>query len=328
MSVKFGVRIDQADLTYEEIRHLFISLEKLGFHSAFVTDHFYPILSLCDGNEKAPFLENWVLLSALAVETSTIRIGTNVNCNSYRHPAMLAKMGASLDVMSGGRLEFMIGAGWYEPEYKGVGIPFPLPRMRIEQMKEAIQVIRMIWTEHRAYFKGKHYHLEGALNYPKPLQKPYPRIWVGGGGEKYTLRAVAEVGDGTNFSGPPDVVERKLNLLRKYCEETSRDYGSIAKSISTDVVVSENKGEIEDGLKKIKTTVTKLRRMQGLSGDVSLEELEKPRLIGTTSEVMNKIEEYRKLGVDYFIIVPGVGRDLKDTKMMKFFAEKIIAAFK
>jgi len=325
--VKFGVRIDQAYLTYKEIKHLFISLDKLGFYSSFITDHFYPILGLCDGNEKAPFLENWVLLSALASETSTIRIGTNVNCNSFRHPCMLAKMAASLDVISGGRLEFMIGAGWYEPEYKEVGIPFPSPKIRIEQMKEAIQVIKLMWTKHRAYFKGKYYYLEGALNYPKPLQKPYPRIWVGGGGEKYTLRAIAKVGEGTNFGGPPDVVERKLNMLRKYCDEIGRDYGSIAKSISIDTVVSESKGEIEEGVQKIKATYTKISKMRGLSGEISFEELTKPRLIGTPSEVIDKIEEYRKLGVEYFIVVPPPPNSLKDAKMMKFFAERIIAAF-
>lgn len=136
MRAKFGVQVPQENLTYQEIRSAFLRLEELGYHSAFVYDHFHPIWS----PEKAPVLENWTLLSAIAVETSRIRVGTLVNCNSYRYPSLLAKMAASLDVMSGGRLEFMIGAGWYEEEYRGYGVPFPPPRVRVEQMREAIQL--------------------------------------------------------------------------------------------------------------------------------------------------------------------------------------------
>ena len=116
-------------------------------------------------------------------------------------------MAASLDVVSSGRLEFMIGSGWSEPEFKGYGIPFSSSRIRTEQMKEAIQVIKLMWTEHKTNFKGKYYSFEDAINYPKPLQKPYPRIWVGGE-IKSILRAVAEIGEGTNFFGTPEYFQR------------------------------------------------------------------------------------------------------------------------
>jgi len=289
----------------------------MGFHSGFVYDHFHPIWN----PKKATILEDWILLSALAVDTSKIRIGTLVNCNSYRYPSVLAKMASSLDVISRGRLEFMIGAGWYEAEYRGYGIPFPSAKVRIEQMKEAIQVIKLMWTEDEANFRGKYYTLDRAICYPKPLQKPYPRIWVGGGGEKFTLRAVAEVGEGTNLFGAPKDFERKLKILGDYCEKIGRDYDSIGKSWTGDLVIGKDEGEINRELEKLKARL----RSQGVREELSLEQLEGPRLIGTPSQVISKIEEYLKLGIDYFVILP---TDLRDISVMKLFSEKVMPSFK
>ncbi len=210
MKVKFGMYIWQEGLSFKIIERYFRDFENLDFYSAFVYDHFHPVYSA----DEASVLENWVLLSALSATTRKIRLGTLVNCNSYRYPSVLAKMAASFDVISGGRMEFMLGAGWFRPEYKGYGIPFPRARVRIEQMKEAIEVMKLMWTEQKVHFRGKYYNLEGAISYPKPSQKPYPRIWVGGSGEKLTLKAVAEAGEGTNFGGSPEDFERKLKF---YC---------------------------------------------------------------------------------------------------------------
>jgi F420-dependent oxidoreductase-like protein len=297
VQVKFGVQVPQEGLTYEEIKRYFISLEKLGFYSAFVYDHFHPIWK----PEDAMVFENWILLSALAKETEKIRIGTLVNCNSYRYPSVTAKMAASLDNVSNGRLEFMIGGGWYEGEYKAYGIPFPPAKVRIEQMKEAIQVIKIMWTEHKAHFKGKYYNLDGAISYPKPLQKPYPRIWVGGGGEKFTLRAIAEVGEGTNFFGTPKIFEGKLALLQNYCEKVGRDYNTIEKSWTGDLII----------------------------GTKDHEEMEDARLTGTPSQIISRIEEYLKLGVNYFIILASSRShpDLMAIDQMELFAKKVVGAF-
>jgi F420-dependent oxidoreductase-like protein len=297
MQVKFGVQVPQEGLTYEEIKRYFVSLEKLGFYSAFVYDHFHPIWK----PEDAVVFENWILLSALAKETEKIRIGTLVNCNSYRYPSLTAKMAASLDNISNGRLEFMIGAGWYEGEYKGYGIPFPPAKARIEQMSESIQVIKLMWTKHKAHFKGKYYNLDGAISYPKPIQKPYPRIWVGGGGEKLTLRTIAEVGEGTNFFGTPEVFKRKLALLRNYCEKIGRDYNTIEKSWTGDLVI----------------------------GTRSYKGMEEAGLIGTPTQIINRIQEYLKLGVNYFIILASsrLHPDLVAMDSMELFARKVIGAF-
>jgi F420-dependent oxidoreductase-like protein len=297
MQVKFGVQVPQEGLTYDEIKRYFVRLEKLGFNSAFVFDHFHPIWK----PEDAMVFENWILLSALAKETEKIRIGTLVNCNSYRCPSLTAKMAACLDNISNGRLEFMIGAGWYEGEYKGYGIPYPPAKVRIEQLKESIQVIKLMWTEHKAFFKGKYYSLDGAICYPKPLQKPYPRIWVGGGGEKFIMRTIAEVGEGTNFFGPPEALERKLGILRNYCEKTGRDYNTIEKSWAGDLFIG--------------------------AGDH--EKMEDGSLKGTPTQIIRRIKEYLKLGVNYFILLASSRShpDLITLDQMEFFAEKVIKAF-
>ncbi|MEM2110381.1 MAG: LLM class flavin-dependent oxidoreductase [Candidatus Bathyarchaeia archaeon] len=317
MQVKFGVQVPQEGLTYEIIKRYFNEFENLGFYSAFVYDHFHPIWN----PEDAPVLEDWVLLSALARETDKIRIGTLVNCTSFRYPSLLAKMAASVDVISGGRLEFMIGAGWFKAEYEGYGIPFLPPKIRIEQMKEAIQIIKLMWTEHKPCFKGKYYSLGGALNYPKPMQKPYPRIWVGGGGEKLTLKAIAEVGEGTNFTGTPQIFKRKLKILQSHCEKIGRDYNSIKKSWVGNLVIGLNEAEVNREIRKAKIETKK--------NEVKLEDIEDTTLVGTPPQMISKIEEYLKLGVDYFIILLGSRYfDLRDIEAIKLFSTKVITAFK
>jgi alkanesulfonate monooxygenase SsuD/methylene tetrahydromethanopterin reductase-like flavin-dependent oxidoreductase (luciferase family) len=321
MKIKFGVQVQQSGLSYDEFKRYFVTCEKLGFYSAFTNDHLHPPFN----SEDTPIIENWILLSAIARETNKIRIGTQVNCNSFRYPSLLAKMAASLDVISDGRLEFMVGAGWFKSEYKGYGIPFPTLKIRIEQLKEAIQVIKLMWTEHKAYFKGKYYSLEGALNYPKPLQKPYPRIWIGGAGERI-VRATAEFGEGLNLMGTPEDFEKKLGILKEFCEKSGRDYNSIEKSWTGDLVIGANEKEIERRLKKLKAKLTILDINKGEKKKTrSFEEIEGPSLVGTASQIIDKMEEYMKTGIDYFIIVPSSFRNYSDVKL---FEEKVMRTFR
>jgi len=310
MEAKFGVQIPQENLTYEEMSDLLKNVENLGFYSFLIYDHLQPTWR--NSSEKAIILENWVLLSALSRETSKIKIGIMVNCNGFRYPAVLAKMAASLDVISGGRLEFMIGAGHNLNEHRGYGLTFPKPMVRIGQLKEAIEIIKLFWTEDKVYYKGKYYQIDGGVCYPKPLQKPYPRIWVGGGGEKYTLRTVAEVGGGSNFFGTVKDFERKLNLLRKYCQDVGRDYNSIPKSWYGDLLIGKGEGEVKSGMKRLEAKVPKPERILRA-------------LIGTPPQIIDQIEEYVKLGVEYFIVVP---TDPKDIDSMRLFAEKVVPSFK
>src|SRR5690606_38999631 len=157
--------------------------EKLGYHSVFCVDHMWQ-----RGLPEVDHLEAWTLLSALAPVTEKIRLGALVLCNSYRNPALLAKMAASLDHVSGVRVVLGIGAGWMDEEYRGYGYSFPSTLERIEQLDEALEVIRRLFTEKCADFQGKYYQLNSAYNHPAPVQKPHPPILIGGGGEKYMLK--------------------------------------------------------------------------------------------------------------------------------------------
>lgn len=171
--------------------------ERLGYDWASVGDHFMtnPVFGAPD---TAPWLEAWTSLAALAEATSRIRLGVLVSSVGYRHPAVLAKMAATLDVISGERLEFGIGAGYLEAEYRMYGLPFPPASVRIAQLAEAVQVCKLLWTQEHANFAGSSFTLVDAVSSPKPLQQPHPPIWIGGGGEQKTLRVVAEHADGWN----------------------------------------------------------------------------------------------------------------------------------
>ncbi len=323
MKVRFGVQVPQEGLEYSKILRYFTKLEEYGYQSAFVYDHLHPVYG-SRNPMNPPVLENLVLLSALANGTDRIRIGTLVNCNSYRHPSLLAKMAASLDVISNGRLEFMIGAGApkNKNEYRGYGIPFPPAKVRIEQMKEAIQIIRMMWTEDEVNFSGKYYNLKGGYSYPKPIQKPYPRIWVGGV-DKRVLRVTAEVGEGINFWGSPKELEEKLSLLKKYCTEVGRDYDSIEKSWVGDMLIGSNKSEMQNEMKVIAALLNN-RKLKGLD----FEALKKSKLVGTPSDIIKKIEEFVSVGVGYFVVLLGSDLfSLKTTGMLKLFSEEVISSF-
>ncbi|HEX2647126.1 MAG TPA: TIGR03560 family F420-dependent LLM class oxidoreductase, partial [Candidatus Dormibacteraeota bacterium] len=168
---------------------------------------------------------------ALARDTKTIRLGQMVTCNSYRPPSLLTKMASCVDVMSHGRLILGIGAGWYQHEYEAYGYEYPNTPVRLQMLRESLQVIKAMWTSDEAEFEGSFYRVRGAINQPKPLQKPHPPIWIGGEGEKVTLKLVAQYGDGCNIGGDVANVTRKLNVLREHCEAVGRDYATIAKTM-------------------------------------------------------------------------------------------------
>lgn len=197
------------------------------FTGFWLFDHFVPI----NGHVEGPCLDGWTLLGALAAATQRVRLGLMVGCNEYRYPAVLAKIATTVDQVSNGRLDMGLGAGWFETEYKMYGIPFPPPVQRIRELDEACQVIKLLWTQELADFDGKYYRLEGARHEPKPIQKPYPPIVIGGSGEKMTLRVVARHADIWNFGGgPPEEALRKSRILDEHCAAIGRDPGTIVRS--------------------------------------------------------------------------------------------------
>jgi F420-dependent oxidoreductase-like protein len=211
--------------------------EAAGFSLVTVMDHLYQIRGV--GAETEPMLEAWSTLNALARETSRVRLGTLVSGVTYRNPALMAKMASTLDVISGGRAIFGLGAAWNETEHLGYGYEFPPVGERMDRLDEALTIVRAMFTEERPSFNGRHYRIEAALNVPRPVQAGGPRILIGGGGEQRTLRIAAKHADMTHwFPLGFDVLRHKTEVLEGYCEAIGRDPSTIERTMATPVVVA------------------------------------------------------------------------------------------
>lgn len=213
-----------------------LKIERLGYDTGWVYDHFHTVP---EPTQEATH-ECWTLMAALAATTDTLRLGQMCTCNSYRPPSYMAKVATTVDVISGGRLEFAIGAGWYEHEYLAYGYEFPRAGIRIAQLDEAVQIIKQMWTEDEAHFAGEHYSVAGAINQPKPLQDPHPPLWIAGGGERKTLRTVAEYADYSNFAGDAETFAHKSTVLDEHCEQVGRDPSEIGRTLHVIVAVVED----------------------------------------------------------------------------------------
>lgn len=216
---------------WQSIRDVWIEADDIDvFDGGWTFDHFTPLR----GDEAGPCLEGWVLLASLATLTSRLRLGVMVTGNTYRHPAVLANMAATADIVSGGRLDLGIGAGWFAEEHAAYGIELPPLRERFDRLDEALEVIHLLLTEDVSNFDGMHYRLRDARCEPKPLQQPHPPIVIGGGGERRTLRATARWADHWNFPSMAfdvDAFRRKVDVLEAWCEELGRPSSEIEKSI-------------------------------------------------------------------------------------------------
>jgi F420-dependent oxidoreductase-like protein len=231
--LRFGIKTAPMHTTYEAMLEVWREADATPvFEHAWLFDHFAPIFSDING----PCLEGWTLLAALAARTERIRIGQMVTGNTYRHPAVLAHMAATIDVISNGRLDMGIGAGWNEYEHTSMGIPLYPPGERIRRLGEACEIIKRLFTQPLTDFDGRYYQLKEARCEPKPVQKPYPPFVIGGGGEQLTLRVVARYADVWNFGGGPvENFTRKIAILRSHCEEVGRDPAEIELSVQLPV---------------------------------------------------------------------------------------------
>jgi F420-dependent oxidoreductase-like protein len=225
---RLGIKHSPQNTTLDDLRAVWRVADEAGFDHLWGFDHFNPIFSDVSG----PILEGWTLLAAMAEATERARIGLMVTGNTYRHPGVLAKMAVTVDHLSGGRLEFGLGAAWAEIEHTMLGLPFYTVGQRIRRLGEACAVIRALWTSDEPVdFDGRYYKLTGAIANPKPVQRPYPPIWIGGSGEKLTLRVVAEHADVWNVAGHLEDVVRKSRILDEHCAAVGRDPGEIRRSI-------------------------------------------------------------------------------------------------
>ncbi len=222
-----GIKLSPQNCAIGDLRAVWRIADEAGFDHLWAFDHFNPIFSDVAGD----VFEGMTLLAAMAEATSRVRIGLMVAGNTYRHPGVLAKMATTIDHLSGGRLEFGLGASGAEVEHTMLGIPFYTAGERIRRLGEALTVCRKLWTEERASFDGRYYKLSDAVSNPKPVQRPHPPIWVGGAGEKLTLRVVAEHADVWNVIGSVEEVVRKASLLDQHCADVGRDPAEIKRSV-------------------------------------------------------------------------------------------------
>lgn len=278
--------------------------ERLGYDSLWVYDHFHNVPVPA---HEAVF-ECWTTLAAMSQRTSRIRLGQMVGCASYRNPGLLAKITSNLDVMSGGRLDWGIGAGWYEHEYRAYGYDFPPARDRIRMLRETVEIVKLMWSEPDAHYEGRHFTIAGAQCDPKPVQRPHPPIWIGGGGEQLTLRVVARLADRSNFGGKPHEFAHKCEVLKEHCRAVGRDYDEILKTWSPEVFIREDEREIEAG---------GTRSFWGEPFDSWRE----GNLVGTPEQVCEKIRVYQELGVGGIVAWCS---DYPDTETLHLFAEQVM----
>jgi len=298
--VDFGIQLWQENFDFNSLKEACLKIEEMNFRSIWLYDHFYPLLR----TGSCSILEAYVTLSALTALTKRIRLGVLVTCNSFRCPSLLAKMAASIDVMGGGRLEFGIGAGWFEEESVAYGIPFPKSSIRIERLQECVQIVKEMWTRDRADFQGKHYRIRAAICEPKPNQKPHPPIWIGGSGEKRTLKVVAQFANYSNFASvSPDECVHKMKVLKRHCQALGRDFDDLKKSWHGVVLMGDNKEELR--------RLAKERQANNVNSAVKAMDFRKyldKMILGTADECVEKIHKYIEAGITYFILAfPGGG---------------------
>ena len=239
---RWGFKTSPQHTTYEAMLAIWQEADANPvFEHAWLFDHFNPIQGELDG----PCFEGWTMLSALAAQTSRLRLGLMVAGNTYRHPAVHAHMAATVDVISGGRLDFGVGAGWNVYEHESMGIPLYPPGERIRRLGEACEITRRLFTQDLTDFDGRYYHLKEARLEPKPIQKPYPPFVIGGSGEQLTLRVVAEYADIWNFTGPdPTIYDHKIAVLHEHCAAIGRDPGQIEQSVQVRIDPNDLKASI------------------------------------------------------------------------------------
>ena len=306
--MKIGIHIEpHIGYSYDDIVALALAAEKAGFYRFTVSDHFFGWI---EGTELECY-DAWTILALLTPQTEKIRLGTLVTSQSYRNPALLAKIVANLDNASGGRIDLGIGAGWKQPEYEAYGYPFPANKTRILQLREAIQVINLLWTKERPSFDGEFYSIKETMFLPKPVQKPHVPIWIG----TETLKApmmeetIARYADGINYiKGTPDDFIQKKERMRKMCKKVGRNFEDLRWSTGLNVAAI---GEDEDDFKNRKRDVVNEDWPHKVFTYEMKEKLLeagcKQDLAGPPDEVIEKLKQYDEHVDEFSIGLPFVG---------------------
>jgi F420-dependent oxidoreductase-like protein len=305
--IRFGIQTGQQNIEWDDMLALWQKADAWGYDTLWNFDHFYPIFT----NPEGPCLEGWTTLAALAQATKRARIGHLVNGNTYRNPCLTAKMAASLDHVSHGRLNLGIGAGWFEMEHTAFGIDFMTVPKRLQALDEACQIIRGMLTQERTTVHGKHYTVTDAMGLPRPVQQPHPPIMIGGTGEKVLLRIVAKHADMWNASGPADFMEKKIAIIRQHAEKLDRDADRIEKTVMMPLCYrnKDREGFVQGLIAAMRQTTPEAARGQ--------------IMIGEKQECLDTVERYGRAGVTHFIFMSFAPYNADE---MQAFAEEVMPA--
>jgi F420-dependent oxidoreductase-like protein len=302
--IEFAVFSPQIGLSPKALLERATLCEKLGYHSLWLVDHFWQ-----RGMPDIDCPEALTMMSAIAARTEKIRIGTLVLCNSYRNPALLAKSLTTLDHISGGRLEVGMGAGWMDEEYRGYGYEFPPMGVRLKQLEEGLQILKLMFTEKRASFKGRYYSIDDAPNNPKPVQRPHPPITIGGSGEKVMLRLVAKYADRWNCPAGYDSFEHKLGVLKEHCKAVGRNPSEINVSEQLLVCIGRTDAEVEQ-----KWKMAERLKPFSITG-----------IKGTPKQLVEQLNKRVAMGVTFFTVFFS---DFAPPDTLELFAGEVASAFK
>ncbi len=266
-----------------------------SWDSIWLYDHFHTVP---EPSDQTTF-ECWTTTAALARDTQRINIGQMVGCNGYRNPALYAKISSTVDVASHGRLYAGIGAGWYEQEWRAYGYEWPELGDRMGAFREAVEIVHGMWTQDQYQFSGKYYSVDKPYNEPKGVRKPHPSLWIGGGGEKVTLKLVAQYGNAANIgAGNPTVIADKIAILKQHCETVGRDHNEIIKSTNLNVFPIDAGDDPKAATERAR-------------GGVDWDQFASQTVTGTDDEIADRVTAALEAGADYIIFyVPGVAYDL------------------
>jgi F420-dependent oxidoreductase-like protein len=267
-----------------------------AWDSLWVYDHFHTVpMPTGEATHEA-----WSLMSAYAATTSRIKLGQMCTAMSYRNPVYLAKVAATADIISGGRIQMGIGGGWYEHEWRAYGYGFPSAKVRLGRLDEGVQIMRDAWRDGKVSFAGEHYQADGAIVAPKPLQDNGIPLWIAGGGEKVTLRIAAKYAQYTNFTPEPEAFARKSQVLAGHCREVGSDFDAIVRSVNVNAVLGASEAEVKDRLQRVRDRIVGYvpesaadAMITGTSGEESA--------TGTAEQVVERLERLRGLGCEYVI---------------------------
>ncbi len=326
--MRFGVFIPQGwrmDLVGIEPAEQWTTMSRLAqraeagpWESLWVYDHFHTTPT---ATEEATH-EAWSLMAAFAASTSRVRLGQMCTCIAYRNPAYLAKVAATIDVISGGRVEMGIGAGWYEQEWRAYGYGFPPAPERLRALDEGVQIIQQAWTTGSATLQGKVYQVDGAIVRPLPLQPGGIPIWVAGGGEKVTLRIAAQYASYTNFDGTPAGFRHKSEVLAGHCQRIGRDFDAITRSSNYNIAIGRDEQEVADRLAWLRDRYTRLLGAEQAASQMAA--YTGMPGVGTPEQIVEKLSALKADGLSYAITYfPELAYD---TSGLELFEQEVIPA--